>query len=197
MISEAIGILLTPESSIYKEFTEVLFRGRKTVGGDDSFSFHEIYTVWRGHNSPPKGWRVDLSPDERYLAFIGSFEYKIFKRVINSQMFITSNGVIGAVAEKCHVEVGDSVHVLLGGNTPFIMRRLLADEYDNVNECLKYAWDPVGFRDEDGSRPQTLDERCRMTYRLMGPCYLQGWMNEETMSAWRKNELELSLVTLC
>jgi hypothetical protein len=197
MISEATGILLTLESSIYKEFTEVLSRGLKTVGGDDSLSFHEIYTVWRGQNSPPKGWGVDLSPDERYLAFIGSFEYKIFKRVINSQMFITSNGVIGAVAEKCHVEVGDSVHVLLGGNTPFIMRRLLADEYDNVNECLKYAWDPVGFRDEDGSRPQTLDERCRMAYRLMGPCYLQGWMDGETISAWRKNELELSLVTLC
>ncbi|KAF4633434.1 hypothetical protein G7Y89_g4686 [Cudoniella acicularis] len=198
MISEAAGILPTPKSSIYKEFTDVLFRGQKTVGSDDSPSFHERYTVWRGHNPPPKGWGLDLSPEERYLAFIGSFEHKIVKRVINSQMFITSKGVIGAVAEKCHVEVGDSVYVLLGGNTPFIMRRLLADEYyDNEKEFPKYAWGPVRLRDEDGSRLQTLDERCRMPYRLMGPCYLHGWMDGEAISAWRQDELEFSLVTLC
>jgi hypothetical protein len=198
MISDATGISLTPESSIYKEFTDVLLRGRKTVGGDDPPSFHERYTVWRGHSSPPKGWGVDFSPEERYLAFIGSFEHKIIKRVCNSQMFITSKGVIGVVAENCHAEVGDSVHILLGGNAPFIMRRLLADEYyDNEKEFPKHAWDPVRFRDEDGSRLQTLNEQCRMPYRLMGPCYLHGWMDGEAISAWGKDELEFSLVTLC
>jgi hypothetical protein len=197
MTSEAAGMLLTLESSIYKEFTDVLFRGRNTVDGDDNPSFHERYTLWRNHNSPLKGWGLDFSPKERCLAFIGSFEHKIIKRVFNSQMFVTSKGAIGAVTENCHVEVGDSVYVLLGGNTPFITRKLLADEYYYNKEFPKHAWSPVRFGDEDGSRLQTLNEQCGMPYRLMGPCYLHGWMDGEAISAWRKGDLEFSPVILC
>jgi hypothetical protein len=96
--------------------------------------------------------------------------------IYRKQIFVTTTGDFDVVHENSHVKLGDTVQVLLGGDSPFILLRLASDEhYDN---SLKTYLGPAFFRKYDGTALDTeavLKTQSVHPYRLMGPCYLHDW----------------------
>ena len=62
----------------------------------------------------------------------------------------------------CHIEVGDEVHVLFGGRTPYVLYK-------------------SNKKDEESGEWEACD-----WFRLQGPCYLSGFMDGQAVGLVRK-----------
>jgi hypothetical protein len=113
-------------------FIDVLLRGYKNWCNDQYLP--DCYRIWR--NS-----REDENEDTFTSHIQNDFGRILLPMIKGCQMFVTTSGHLGVVAENCHSKVGDDVYVLRGSNTPHILR-----------------WQEVN-------------------YRLMGPCYVFGYMD--------------------
>lgn len=114
-IAEQLGQALTPSAPFYRAFLDVLFRGLKTGDSDFDIPFHLQYANWRGH--APASFKDDARTDasEEMHRLATSFANITLQYCLHHcQLFVTRSGMIGAVAEQCHVDVGDSIYVLLG-----------------------------------------------------------------------------------
>ena len=175
-------------TSYYKAFADTIFMGIKAGSNKDTRTFGQIYSGYRGQNF---NLRRDYSPIEQTLLKSSTLR--------DAQLFITSKGCIGLINTACHAAVGDSVQVLLGGNTPYILREIqsLSQPHDSGHQFIDYMWAPGGLMQEDGSQQNKIDFDRLRHFHLMGPCYAHGWMDGEAISAWRKDEIEFSALALC
>lgn len=79
-------------------------------------------------------------------------------------LILTANGYLGLTA--AHVQVGDVVVILFGGQMPFVLHRVVVDEDNDIDEHAKHA---AEFREG------------RYHYQLIGEAYLHGIMDGEAM----------------
>lgn len=145
-LTEHFATKLPHEAPWYPNFLDLLFRGYKVYCESTSIPLQERYSIWRGHTPG-----LSASKSAQWSIQFNSMEFVLFVMVNLSQLFVTANGHLGIIASRCNAQVGDEVHILFGGGTPFVLRR---QESNN-----------------------SLEKR----YRLMGPCYLSGFMHGEAL----------------
>lgn len=73
---------------------------------------------------------------------------------------------------RSYIQVGDEVHVLIGGSTP----------------CVLYKSDD---RDEEDGKEDAGD-----WFRLQGPCYLSGFMDGKAVELVRKGIVQPEIVRI-
>ena len=64
-----------------------------------------------------------MEPTARLRDYLGALEMVIRLMLRLSDLFITSNGLIGSMSKHCQADVGDKIYLLLGGNAPFILKK--------------------------------------------------------------------------
>jgi hypothetical protein len=164
MLINHFGASFSRETPLYAAFLDVLFRGYVTYVEKTHTSLQARYSAWRGSNPRPP------NPEPQSLGEVlespyNSMELILFMVMQDNQFFITVNGHLGIIAGNCHAKIGDVAYVLLGGITPFVLRRHngLSQEHQ---------------------------------YRLMGPCYLGGYMHGEAIAALKEDKLQLEEITM-
>ena len=164
-INDHLGKPPVSGTSYYKAFADTIFMGKKARSNEDTRTFGQIYSAFRCQNFD---LRRDCSPLEQSL-----LRSTILR---DAEMFITSKGYIGLINIACHAAVGDSVQVLLGGNTPYILRQIqsLSQPYNPGHQFTDYMWAPGGLMQEDGSQQNKIDFDLLRHFHLMGPCYVHG-----------------------
>jgi hypothetical protein len=128
IISIHFNTSLHSRPGLYDAFLGALFKGWKWYAGSYSTAtLADRYKVWLGHASIPMDFEPYMIPTVRRRDFLGTMEMILRLMLRVSDIFITSNGLIGSMSKHCHAKVGDKVYVLLGGNAPFILRPLDID----------------------------------------------------------------------
>ncbi|KAH9203310.1 hypothetical protein DL95DRAFT_399465 [Leptodontidium sp. 2 PMI_412] len=140
-ISEHFGTTLLPNTEIYRAFVCSLFKGYKWHSDDTIDTLPNRYGVWRGHSDIPAEFEPRLPQIERRKVFLGRLELVLATVLTNSDLFITSNGLIGAISRRCHAKAGDETYVLLGGDTPFILKPLKGrNDYRLRSACFMHGY---------------------------------------------------------
>ncbi|KAH6712510.1 heterokaryon incompatibility protein-domain-containing protein [Leptodontidium sp. MPI-SDFR-AT-0119] len=162
-----------------EKFLEVLLRGY--LGNSKALNPFERwhYTLEKFINSS----RAGESAHKTFISTLGPYAYTNLVGAMYSQIFITDTGSIGIVRECCNIAVGDTVHLLLGGNTPYVLRQ----DSDTQKSHRKGVEQPK-------AAPELFETP--LPYRFMGSCYVQGYMDGEAMPSFRKGEIEFSNITL-
>lgn len=97
----------------------------------------EEYAVWSSCTSTLQSLSNDgfWSPHIQESA-LKNFERSLFSKLHGCQTFLTeTSGFCGIVAANCHVLSGDEVAILVGGLTPFVLRRISATKYRLIIPC--------------------------------------------------------------
>lgn len=190
-VYNALGTHPALNWEFYRKFSNVIFCGGKDGDSPHSLSFHEQLIAWRRQqvqNDLGKISAMDTSLNSGLMQ-------RIYNRLQLSQIFVTSTGSLGVVRNNCHINEGDRVYVLRGGDMPFILRRT-GDEQDHLND---YPGQKMILQEgytllKDGTTG--FIEQPIRPHRLMGPCYLYGAMDGEIISRWRRDEIDFKIVTL-
>ncbi|KAL2064392.1 hypothetical protein VTL71DRAFT_4886 [Oculimacula yallundae] len=163
-----------------KQFLEVLWRGQKSTSSTAAKRFDKWYDLDQDVEMSERSDR-----QKRYEALVLSLEplpCAVLEHTISSKIFVTDNGSIGIVRECCNAAVGDMGFLLIGGNTPYILRQDSNTPTD---------------RGENKETTEPLDQaREEPLYQLKGSCYLQGYMDGEAMSLFRRGEIDFTPVAL-
>ncbi|KAH6699847.1 heterokaryon incompatibility protein-domain-containing protein [Leptodontidium sp. MPI-SDFR-AT-0119] len=142
-VSQHFGIRPLHNTKIYDAFVGSLFKGYKWHSQDtiNTITMPNRYRVWRGHNDIPFEFEPRMPPIERRKLFLARLEPILATILTNSDLFITSTGLIGAISRKSQVQTGDKLYVLLGGKTPFILRPLEGrNGYSLQCPCFLYGY---------------------------------------------------------
>ncbi|KAL3421145.1 ankyrin and HET domain-containing protein [Phlyctema vagabunda] len=169
-VLEHFGLPITqePEPSLLNAFVSTIFRGQVTPSEDWTLaSFQDSYKVWRGISPLPQTFEPAKPEEERSRLYLQHFETMLALMIGNTHLCITSEHSIGVISSMCDPNINDEIHVLFGGNTPFLLRR-----------------------------NQNMISTTPGTHRLMGPCYLHGYMYGEAITALGKGERESGHVEL-
>ncbi|KAH9208817.1 heterokaryon incompatibility protein-domain-containing protein [Leptodontidium sp. 2 PMI_412] len=167
-ISAHLGTPLEHGTSLYKAFLDVLFKGSITYGGRKlNDTLQNCYSVWRNHVPPPAYFELGFSDELRKQAYLGQFEDTLGKMIQDGEIFITETGQLGGLGKFGAAKVGDDVFVLLGGNTPFVLRSREGESQGNSKD-----------------------------YQLQSSCYLHGAMDGQAIAAWRTGDLGLETIRL-
>ncbi|KAG4438996.1 hypothetical protein IFR05_005512 [Cadophora sp. M221] len=167
-ISTHLGTPLEYGTNLYKAFLDVLFKGSITYGGRKlNGTLQNCYGVWRNHVPSPTDFEPGLSNEPRKQAYLGQFEDTLGKMIQDGEIFITETGQLGGLGKFGDAKVGDNVFVLLGGNTPFVLRSRENESQGNSKD-----------------------------YQLQSPCYLHEAMDGQAIAAWRTGDLELETIRL-
>lgn len=127
-ISSHFKTSLHSRLGLYDAFLDALFKGWKWYAGSyPTATLADRYKVWWGHASIPLDFEPYMIPNVRRRDFLGTMEMILRLMLRVSDIFITNNGLIGSMSKHCQAKAGDKVYVLLGGNAPFILRRLDLD----------------------------------------------------------------------
>jgi hypothetical protein len=78
--------------------------------------------VWHGINPLPEDFEPQLSGNERRDAYLGRVELGVGVMMIGQDLFFTHENSLGIITTCSGAVAGDEIYVLLGGNTPFILR---------------------------------------------------------------------------
>ncbi|KAG4433771.1 hypothetical protein IFR05_010738 [Cadophora sp. M221] len=120
---------------------EVLLRG---IGEKDIFEMpiehlSDRYAAVRGFVPIPADFAPDLNPETRQREFLAPILLLLNLFIYEIRMFVTAEGRIGLAMSSSNVKVGDEVYVLLGGNTPYVLRK---DETSHrlVTPCYLYGF---------------------------------------------------------
>jgi hypothetical protein len=123
------------------------------------------YAVWSGCASTLESLSNDgiLEPQAQESA-LKDFERSLFSKLHGCQMFVTETRTVsqcGIVAANCHVLPGDSVAVLDGGLTPFVLRLISATKYRLITPCcldgqMDWIWFGNMFRDSRFAKKITI-----------------------------------------
>ncbi|KAK0125710.1 hypothetical protein ONS95_000288 [Cadophora gregata] len=166
---------------VRNQFMEVLFRGFKMNSGNGGGFYGwynaEFKSILGGDDN------AGSQEGDDNFSMGPQITYEALSTAMNSVMFVTNIGSIGIVSNNCNIDVGDTVHLLLGGNTPYVLRQ------------------DVGVEPCDGKSVETppnsaMSTNLDLPYILKGPCYVQGYMDGEAMPAFRRGEIEFSRITL-
>ena len=124
-ISKHLTASVYSQSGLYDAFLDALFKGWKWYAGSyPTATLGDRYKVWCGHASIPIDFEPYMIPNVRRRDYLGSMEMILRLMLRVSDIFITSNGLIGSMSKHCQAKAGDKVYVLYGGNAPFILRPL-------------------------------------------------------------------------
>ncbi|KAG4438673.1 hypothetical protein IFR05_005854 [Cadophora sp. M221] len=177
-VTRNLNLQKLPDIQLGK-FLEVLLRGYMV--NSKAFKPFERwhYTLEKFINS----CRAGESAHEAFVSSLGPYVYANLILTLHSQIFITDAGSIGIVRECCNISVGDTVHLLLGGNTPYVLRQ---DSHTLQNRGK-------GVEQPEGD-PELFETP--LPYSLVGSCYVQGYMDGEAMPSFRRGEIEFSDITL-
>lgn len=116
---------------------------------------------WMGEHSATG---LNEAPDDTGYNLV-TVDYAIVSATMGCRLFVTSTGYMGLGPSS--TVVGDSVYVLVGGCTPFVLR-------------------PAGESDI----PSIGHKQC---HQLIGDCYVHGLMDGEAMERYRGSEQEIYL----
>jgi hypothetical protein len=120
---------------------DVLFRGKKYSSEFDRATLQDRYRVWRGIDSVPGNFEPQLSENERRNAHLETLEFFLSITIVGQSMFFTREKSLGAITTCSGAVVGDEVYVLLGGNTPFILRpRVEEQSYQLIAPCYLHDY---------------------------------------------------------
>jgi hypothetical protein len=147
-IENVCGFTPSLRSLLYGTFTNVLSRDQKTYARLASHNVVKRYAVWHRHESPPTGFTIALSLQQKRAASIVDLDLIIFSINNKNQIFVSDSGVLGVVCNSCYLEVRDMDQVLLEADTPFILRKLANNEH--YDDSLKTYFSLVLFKKEDG-----------------------------------------------
>ncbi|RDW91856.1 hypothetical protein BP5796_01250 [Coleophoma crateriformis] len=154
-----------PSNSLLSAFVDTIFRGHVAYGEDGNFaSFFHRYKVWRGIATISPSFNPRSYEEDRAKDYLGLFETVLALMIGNTNLFITSDNSIGVISSHCHAAVGDEIFVFLGANAPYVVRET----------------------------PKLLDQ-CTL-HQLLGPCYVNGYMQGRAIDEWER-ELK-ALVTI-
>lgn len=123
-ISQHFKTSLHQSPQLYDVFLESPFKGWKWYAGSNSTpTLATRYKVWRGHASIPADFDPYVHPTVRRKNYLGTLKSitRLMLRV--SDIFITSNGLIGSISKHCQANVGDKICIFFGGNAPFILKK--------------------------------------------------------------------------
>ena len=93
-------------------------------------------------------------------AFLSKFSSDLLIACHEMDFFLTSENRLGVIPRSFGVKEGYEICVLFGGNTPYVVRSL---------------------------RNRRTDQQ---RWKLVGPCYLYGYMDGEAIAAYRRGALE-------
>jgi hypothetical protein len=141
-LSEHFKSNIHRQRELYDAFLDSIFKGWKWyVGSYPTETLATRYKVWRGRATIPADFQPYMNPAVRLSDFLGTLEMILRLMLRVSDLFITSNGLIGSMSKHCGAEVGDKIYVLFGGNAPFILKPLKGERvYQLRSACFLHGY---------------------------------------------------------
>ncbi|KAE9368090.1 hypothetical protein N431DRAFT_429303 [Stipitochalara longipes BDJ] len=120
---------------VAERLANVIFRGfRRTSASGNSYTTLAHYMEWWNSSPIPADYRPDEGDTSRREAYFSDLKLAMQLHLRNMHIIVTSSGRIGLFIATCEVLVGDHIYVLLGGKTPFILRKG-GERYELVTSC--------------------------------------------------------------
>jgi hypothetical protein len=124
-VSDQFEVKLDPGAALYSAFVDVRFSSRvfdDAVLPFDSFPICNQH--WRSGRSVPVEFLPHLSEAARQNDYFEPIQTELRLLSKGTDIFVTEKGLLGFIGQGCHANVGDEILVLLGGNTPSVLRPL-------------------------------------------------------------------------